>query len=176
MNAYTYAYEKHKGQYRKDGKTPYIKHPLGVAAQVQEVSNDRDILQAALLHDVVEDTETSIDEIRGYFGSVVAGLVGELTKDKDERERLNLGKREYTLYKMVTMSNKALIVKLCDRLENIKDLKNQPNEGFTDTYISNTRFILNNLVSKRAGKNLLYVHEQLIERIREELGQYGTNG
>ena len=85
-STYDYIREKHKGQYRKDGNTPYIKHPVNVAACVAKVTKDEDLFKAALLHDVVEDTDTSIDEIRGRFGSEIASIVEELTKDKQERE------------------------------------------------------------------------------------------
>ena len=77
--AYEYAKEKHKGQYRKTGE-PYIIHPIAVAHILTSIKADKDTIIAALLHDVVEDTETSKKEIEEKFGETVAKLVDGVTK------------------------------------------------------------------------------------------------
>ncbi|PSN48118.1 hypothetical protein C0J52_05802 [Blattella germanica] len=89
---------KHKNQRRKDPeKTPYINHPIGVARILTKEAGIRDIevIQAALLHDTVEDTDTSFDEIEAEFGSGVCKLVKEVTDDKTlpKAERKRLQKR-----------------------------------------------------------------------------------
>ena len=77
--AVRYAEEKHRDQKRKDG-SPYIIHPLAVAEIVAEIGLDTDAICAALLHDCIEDTSASYDEISRRFGSTVAELVEGVTK------------------------------------------------------------------------------------------------
>jgi (p)ppGpp synthase/HD superfamily hydrolase len=73
----------HSGQIRNgSGGMPYVEHPIAVAARLDEHGYGEEVLAAALLHDVVEDSETSLDEIREEFGEGVAGLVGALTDDE----------------------------------------------------------------------------------------------
>lgn len=81
----------HEGQVRNgSGGMPYVEHPMRVAAILDEHGYDEAVLAAALLHDVVEDSETSLDQLREKFGDEVAGLVGAMTDDEsidDYRER-----------------------------------------------------------------------------------------
>jgi (p)ppGpp synthase/HD superfamily hydrolase len=81
----------HEGQIRNgSGGMPYIEHPIRVAALLDEHGYGEEVLAAALLHDVVEDSETDLDELREKFGDVVAGLVGAMTDDEsidDYRQR-----------------------------------------------------------------------------------------
>ena len=80
--AIVFATEVHQGQLRKGSKTPYILHPMEAAAIVSTMTIDAEILAAAVLHDVVEDTPTTIEEVRDAFGDRVAFLVGSETEDK----------------------------------------------------------------------------------------------
>ena len=77
--AVDYANDKHKSQKRKDG-SPYIIHPLAVAQIVVEMGLDMDAILGALLHDCIEDTDASYDEIAKLFGETVAALVEGVTK------------------------------------------------------------------------------------------------
>ena len=79
QRAYEYADEKHKNQLRKSGE-PYIIHPLAVAEIVAEIGLDTDAITAALLHDCLEDTDASFEEISRMFGETVANLVEGVTK------------------------------------------------------------------------------------------------
>ena len=79
VKAYQYALEKHDGQFRKSGE-PYIIHPLNVAIILTSVYADSDSIIAALLHDVVEDTDATLDEVEEMFGPVVRKLVDGVTK------------------------------------------------------------------------------------------------
>lgn len=88
---------KHKDQRRKDSdQTPYINHPIGVAQILSKEGSvtDVDVLIGALLHDTVEDTECSFEEIEKEFGSRVKSIVAEVTDDKNlekmERKRLQI--------------------------------------------------------------------------------------
>ena len=97
-----FAARKHKDQRRKDSdKTPYINHPIGVAQILSKEGSvtDVDVLIGALLHDTVEDTECSFEEIEKEFGSRVKSIVAEVTDDKNlekmERKRLQVEVNNY---------------------------------------------------------------------------------
>ncbi|MGB5505087.1 MAG: RelA/SpoT family protein [Sulfurovum sp.] len=124
--------EAHKGQTRKSGE-PYIVHPILVAAITAKVSNDEMMVQAALLHDVVEDTDYTIEELEHEFGYDVAHMVEGLTKIVEIRdeELVPSGSDErlinsaLTFRKMLIASIKdvrVLVIKLCDRLHNMLTL------------------------------------------------------
>lgn len=122
--AYVYASDKHDGQFRKSGE-PYFVHPTSVASIIAEMKLDTASVCAALLHDVVEDTETSEDDIAEHFGEEVAFLVGGVTK----LGRLDFGCKEdqqaESFRKMlVAMARdiRVLLVKLADRLDNMRTL------------------------------------------------------
>merc|ERR1712183_172260 len=95
ITATNFAAIKHKNQRRKDpDQTPYINHPIGVAYQLINIGKVYDVatLQAAILHDTVEDTDCSLEEIEENFGKEVRDLVDEVSDDKNlekmERKRL----------------------------------------------------------------------------------------
>ena len=121
LNAATFAAHHHRFQKRGDvGGTAYINHPLAVANRIANVGlNDADILQAALLHDLVEDTHLTIEDIKDNFGDIVAGYVAEVTDDKTlpkRKRRLSQIKRASTL------SSGAAFIKLSDKIDNLNDL------------------------------------------------------
>ena len=122
--AYAFAEKKHRGQYRKTGE-PYIVHPLFVADILTSIKADRETIIAALLHDVVEDTETSKNDIKEQFGANVARLVDGVTKINNIHVSTD---NEYltSYYKkiIVGMSEdvRVIIIKLADRLHNMRTL------------------------------------------------------
>lgn len=116
--AFLFALTKHKGQFRLNGE-PYIVHPLHVLKTAMQFSSDKDVMQAALLHDVVEDTNTPLNQIEFLFGEKTASLVEELTLPKTVQRK---EKGDYLAGKVLILSNDALLLKLCDRLDNIKTL------------------------------------------------------
>jgi guanosine-3',5'-bis(diphosphate) 3'-pyrophosphohydrolase len=119
--ALVFASRAHAGQHRKDGRTPYINHPIEVMnLVVQHCHNpDEDVLIAALLHDVVEDTMITDAEIRSAFGARVSRLVAELTDDKtlskEERKRLQL-------LEVHLLSADGKLLRLCDKICNVYDI------------------------------------------------------
>jgi len=122
IKAADFAARKHRDQRRKDPQeTPYINHPVGVANILSNEGgvDDPIVLQAALLHDTVEDTDTTLDEIEENFGKVVRDIVDEVTDDKDlakeERKRLQVVNAPHK-------SPRAKLVKLADKLYNLRDL------------------------------------------------------
>uniref|UniRef100_A0A182QXF8 Guanosine-3',5'-bis(diphosphate) 3'-pyrophosphohydrolase MESH1 n=1 Tax=Anopheles farauti TaxID=69004 RepID=A0A182QXF8_9DIPT len=122
---------KHRNQRRLDkDETPYINHPIGVAYILTEAGvTDLEVLQAAILHDTVEDTETSFEEIESEFGPTVRSIVQEVTDDKSlpkqERKRLQI---EHA----ATVSPKAKLVKLADKIYNLRDLQRCKPKNWTD--------------------------------------------
>lgn len=125
QKAYHYAKDKHAHQSRHSGE-PYILHPLAVAEILAEFRVDPSSLIAAVLHDVVEDTDTPLTEIEEKFGKVVASLVDGLTKigkikfsSKEERMAENFRKMILAMAK----DFRVILVKLADRLHNMRTLK-----------------------------------------------------
>ena len=123
--AYDYADKLHKGQYRQSGEA-YISHPLNVAYILAEMHADGDTLCAALLHDTLEDTNTTKEEITSVFNNTVAELVDGVTKlakmnfsSKEEQNLANTRK----IITGITNDVRIIIIKLADRLHNMRTLQ-----------------------------------------------------
>ncbi|MCI8347575.1 MAG: bifunctional (p)ppGpp synthetase/guanosine-3',5'-bis(diphosphate) 3'-pyrophosphohydrolase [Bacilli bacterium] len=128
--AYLFAEKKHKGQYRKSGED-YIVHPLHVALILTTIYADNDTIQAALLHDVLEDTECSVEEMQENFGSEVTRLVQGVTKlSKIHFSTENEYLIDYYKKIIVGISEdvRVIIIKLADRLHNMRTLWALPEE------------------------------------------------
>lgn len=124
ISAYTFAENAHNGQLRKSGE-PYIVHPVAVAKILMEMGMDTDTVTASLLHDVVEDTDVTLSEIKLKFGEDVAALVDGVTKlgliplsTKEEQQAENVRKM------LLAMSQdiRVVIIKLADRLHNMRTI------------------------------------------------------
>lgn len=123
--AYEYADTLHKGQMRQSGK-PYISHPLNVAYILAEMHADRDTICAGLLHDTLEDTKVTKEEIAENFNSDVANLVDGVTKmskmnfsSKEDQNLANTRK----IITGITTDVRTIIIKLADRLHNMRTLQ-----------------------------------------------------
>ena len=145
-----FATESHKGQTRRGG-SPYIEHPKRVAYNVSKYAevdaNFEVLVVAALLHDTVEDCGVTIAEINMLFGPKVALIVDWLTTDDVEKSKV--GKKVYLAEKMKKMPTEALLVKLCDRLDNVSDLDTADNPKWVEKYKSETNYILDELETQR---------------------------
>ncbi|SEM85173.1 RelA/SpoT family protein [Nitrosomonas marina] len=123
-NAYTFGHGAHSGQYRKSGE-PYISHPLAVARILGELHMDAPTLTAALLHDVVEDTDISKEEISERFGESVAELVDGVSKlDKIQFQTQAEAQAENFRKMFLAMAQdvRVILIKLADRLHNMQTL------------------------------------------------------
>jgi guanosine-3',5'-bis(diphosphate) 3'-pyrophosphohydrolase len=112
----------HDGQVRNgSGGMPYVEHPIAVAALLEEQGYGEEVLAAALLHDVVEDSSTSLDEIREEFGESVAGMVGALTDDEglDSYRERKAEHRE----RVAAADGEALAIYGADKLTNVRTLR-----------------------------------------------------
>jgi guanosine-3',5'-bis(diphosphate) 3'-pyrophosphohydrolase len=131
LKAVAFAADKHRFQTRKDSeRTPYINHPINVALTLCDIGHesDTDLLVAAILHDTVEDTETTPEEIEKIFGKFVRDIVMEVTDDKnlakDERKRLQIVKAHLK-------SRPARKLKLADKICNVHDIIHHAPAGWT---------------------------------------------
>lgn len=147
IKAWKFAHSAHKGVNRKFTEVPYFYHVRQVFKLVKKVDISPEMGAAALLHDTVEDVEeVTIDIIREEFGDIVSNLVKELTSD-DTMVKV-MGKSEYLLDKMNTISDKALIIKLCDRYQNLSD-HFTASDSFRKKYYNETKFIIDKLKESR---------------------------
>ncbi|WP_244814138.1 HD domain-containing protein [Caballeronia sp. Lep1P3] len=126
IKATAFAAYKHRNQRRKDAdSSPYINHPIALADALANEGDvgDEVVLIAAILHDTIEDTETSLEELVAQFGREVAEIVAEVTDDKGlpkaERKRLQV---EHAVH----ISGKAKLVKLADKICNLRDIAASP--------------------------------------------------
>lgn len=126
LGALRFAAAKHRDQRRKDHKaSPYINHPIDVAELLLRAGKvvDVELLQAAILHDTIEDTETTPEELEDVFGVAVRTLVEEVTDDKTlpkaDRKRLQI---EHT----PKVSAGAKQIKLADKTSNVRDMAHAP--------------------------------------------------
>ena len=123
--AYFFAKQAHEGQFRRSGE-PYITHPLSVAYILSEMHMDHQSLMAAMLHDVIEDTDVSKPEVSGEFGEVVAELVDGVSKISQIKFESRAIAQAENFRKMVlamTQDIRVILVKLADRLHNMRTLE-----------------------------------------------------
>ena len=126
--AYDMAVQAHEGQKRISGE-PYIIHPIEVACILAELGMDSDCICAGLLHDVVEDTDVTVEQVKKQFGADVALMVDGVTKlgqlplfTKEEQQAENVRKMLFAMSEDV----RVVIIKLADRLHNMRTLRFMP--------------------------------------------------
>jgi hypothetical protein len=162
-----FATDAHSGQSRSSGE-PYINHPIRVAQSVEKYKKSKNldaIIAAAYLHDTIEDTGTTHEDLEKLFGGLVASLVKELTSDKEQIAKL--GKTDYLAKKMAhDMTSYALVIKLADRLDNVQDITTAKSPKWRAKYREETERILSYLEDNRILSN---THKELIRMIKDKL-------
>jgi len=168
--AVNFSAEKHKNQRRKNpDKIPYINHPVGVAdilieeGKIEEV----DLICAAYLHDTIEDTDTTEEEITKHFGPNVASIVKELSDDKllpqEERKRLRI-------VNAPTKSIAAKTVGMCDKIYNLRDLERILPNGWTEE-----RRVQYFIWSKKVVENYYHANSNLAQILQNMFLEHKTS-
>nr|XP_020445567.1 guanosine-3',5'-bis(diphosphate) 3'-pyrophosphohydrolase MESH1 isoform X2 [Monopterus albus] len=166
LETVNFAADKHRNQRRKDPEgTPYINHPIGVARVLSHEGGitDIEVLQAALLHDTVEDTDTTPAELEAKFGPIVARIVQEVTDDK------RLPKQQRKLLQVehaAQCSRQAKLVKLADKLYNLRDLNRCTPVGWTAERVQEYFVWASEVVKGLRGTNSV-LEEKLGELFRQ---------
>ena len=125
FKALAFSAEKHTKQRRKDiDKSPYINHPISLAnILAQRWVIDENVLCAAILHDTIEDTETTVEELQEHFGEKITSIVLEVTDDKSLEKSV---RKQKQVEHAASISHEAKLVKLADKIANITDIINMP--------------------------------------------------
>jgi guanosine-3',5'-bis(diphosphate) 3'-pyrophosphohydrolase len=126
MDALAFAAHKHRDQRRKDVEaSPYINHPIALARvlSIEGGIDDVDVICAALLHDTIEDTETSEEELLQRFGPRVTAIVAAVTDDKDLPKQQ---RKELQVEHALQLTPEAKLVKLADKICNLRDVASSP--------------------------------------------------
>ena len=125
FKALAFSAEKHTKQRRKDiDKTPYINHPISLAnILAKRWVIDEHVLCAAILHDTIEDTETTVAELQEHFGEKITSIVLEVTDDKSLEKSV---RKQKQVEHAASISREAKLVKIADKIANITDIINMP--------------------------------------------------
>ncbi len=162
--AIRFAKDKHEGQFRKASGEEYYTHPLAVSYIVAAKKKSKkleELIVASILHDTLEDTETTFEELALEFTPLVASLVLELTNDPEQIKLV--GKLEYQKKKMVGMSSYGLLIKLADRLHNLSD---HPTEKMVKDTIELIAYLQQNRILTKSHFRLIEDIEEITNKIR----------
>jgi guanosine-3',5'-bis(diphosphate) 3'-pyrophosphohydrolase len=176
LEAVAFAAEKHRHQRRKDAEaSPYINHPIALASLLKrEGVDDVLVLCAALLHDTIEDTQTTPDELRVAFGEIITSVVLEVTDDKnlDKAERRDLQVRHAH-----ALSDRAKLVKLADKICNVDDIVAAPPANWTlkrkRDYLQWAKDVVDRLRGTHPGLEAIFdtVHAKGVRALDEATGR-----
>lgn len=153
VKAVAFAAEKHRHQRRKDAQaSPYINHPIALADVLSNEAgvNDITVLCAAVLHDTIEDTETTAEELETIFGAKIASVVLEVSDDKS----LNKSERKQNQIDHAPhISDEAKLVKLADKICNLRDILSHPPAGWPSNRKQEYFDWANNVIDGVRGTN-----------------------
>ena len=171
FQAIAFAAQKHRCQRRKDGQTPYINHPIQVLTLLAEVAQVRsaEILAAAVLHDVLEDTDTTTAELITHFGPEVTGLVAEVTDDQRVSGQV---RKQRQIERAPRLSSGAAMIRLADKATNVNDLLEAPPKAWglerRQAYVLWAEQVVDRC--PLVNSPLLLHTKQVIARVKGELG------
>ena len=153
--AIEFAKYAHRNQLRKGKNTPYILHPLEVCYIVSLMSDDEELIAAAVLHDTVEDTDVSLEDLKREFGDRVATLVG---KESEDKSKTWIERKMHTIKHLKNESTEVKMIALGDKLSNIR-------ESYIDYLTSGDEFLKK---FKEKSKNLQGMYYfGLLEALKE---------
>lgn len=118
QQAARFAAKAHEGKMRKGSEIPYIVHPLETAVIVSRMTEDPEIISAALLHDVLEDTEVTFEELSEAFGTRVAGLVA--AESEEDKRKTWKERKQATIERLAAASREEKLLCLADKLSNLR--------------------------------------------------------
>ena len=144
LDALDFATEAHKTQVRKYTGEPYIFHPIEVAQMVYAVLEDEEAAAAALLHDVVEDTDVTEADVRKEFGDSVADLVMKVTKASEHKDGNRAVRKEMDRVHYANGCSRSQSIKLADVISNSSDVVSH-DPGFAKTYLVEQEALVNSL-------------------------------
>ena len=154
FKALAFSAEKHTKQRRKDiDKTPYINHPISLAnILAKRWVIDENVLCVAILHDTIEDTETTVEELQEHFGEKITSIVLEVTDDKSLEK---LVRKQKQVEHAASISHEAKLVKLADKIANITDIINTPPADWSNDrkkdYFDWAKAVVDNLRGSHQG-------------------------
>lgn len=162
---------KHSGQYRKDSNTPYSKHLEDVVNRLKSLGViDQEVLSAGWLHDIMEETDTSFDNLYEQFGNRIAVIVSSLSKDKTLPRKQR--EKAYKI-QLKEASFDAKLIKLCDISANLSDLKNyDTSKSKKIRQVKQKRHYLTIIKKDLINSNYPKI-ATLLETINEILKRYG---
>ncbi len=157
FDAIEFAARAHAGQYRKGTRIPYILHPLSVARILIECNASDDIVIAAVLHDMVEDTKVTLADVRAQFGDKVAQLVKGMSEPNRSDTWEN--RKQATLDYLETAPQDVLLIEIADKLDNIRGMRQDFERDGAATW---ERFT-------RGYEKQKWYHERLVETFRRRI-------
>jgi (p)ppGpp synthase/HD superfamily hydrolase len=157
--AIDFAKRAHEGQTRKYTNEPYVSHPIAVAGLVASVVDNEDMFIAAILHDVVEDTDVKIETIMGIFGVQVASYVADLTDTSKPEDGNRAKRKKIDRIHTSNASNSAKTIKLADLIDNTKSIVSF-DPKFAKVYMAEKRELLK--VLKDGDKVLFKIADDIV--------------
>ncbi len=172
LKAMRFSAEKHNDQRRKDSKSsPYINHPIEVAETLWTVGGVRDqaLIAAAILHDTIEDTDATPEELGREFGGEVLNLVLEVTDDKSLPKEV---RKQLQIETAAHKSPRAKLLKLADKICNVKDIVNSPPADWPlkrrQEYLLWTEKVIKGV--RGSNKELETLYDEVLKKGKKSMG------
>lgn len=173
LRAFTFAAHRHRNQRRKGGEaSPYINHLIDVADLLWNIGEVRDCttITAGILHDVIEDTPTSEQELEGAFGIEIVSIVREVTDDKSLSKPV---RKRLQVEHAARLSHPARLIKLADKISNITDILEFPPSGWSEQqrreYVDWGKAVIDRIRGTNEGLERYF--DELYERAKSEIGE-----